>query len=322
MDYFHDFAVDFQQAFDQCKARINSYPEDFQKSAFGYLDGLNICAADYQGSCLSQLLPFWLRPVFRTPPEVYRAISVANTFGFLYFLIQDTVMDTSPGEYQADLLPLANLFLLDFLEDYRSLFPHHPLFWEHFKNYFTEWAESVIRERNGFWSSPQSRNETGLLELARKSAPLKISCVAACLLSGRESAIKSLTRIIDATIITFQLLDDWNDWREDQATGNCSFFLAQVIQCCGIENLSHLQEDHVRTAVYGYDIFERMLEIAFQNHSLLKSGQVPHVPYLIAYHQDLVETFRKMSSQIQTEKKAMLQGGFFYLLHCQKSDNF
>lgn len=321
MDYFHDFTFDFQQAFDQCKARITSYPAAFRADASDYLDRLNIYAADYQGSCLSQLLPFWLRPVFSIRPEVCRTISAANTFGFLYFLIQDKVMDTSPGEYQADLLPLGNLFLLDFLEGYRGLFPNHPVFWVYVKSYFNEWAESVNQERKGFWGPYNDMGKIDLSQLARKAAPLKISSAAVCLLCGREAAIEPLARNIDDIIITFQLLDDWNDWREDQAIGNCSFFLALVMQCCGIENLSELQEDHIRTAVYGYDIFERVVEIAVQNHSLLKNKSAPHVPYLIAYHHDLVDTCRKMSSQIQAEKKAMLQGGFSYLLHHRETNN-
>lgn len=315
MDYIRDFASSFQQAFAQCQAQIDRYPAHFRGEALAYLERLDILAPGFQGNAMSQLLPFWLEPVYETPPQVCRDISAANTFGFLYFLLQDMVMDAPPGDCQAGLLPLANLFLFDFYEGYRRLFPREPRFWVYFQNYCREWAESVTRERRGFWSSRPEFSETNLLELARKASPIKLSAAAACWLAGRERDIKPLARSIDHTVITFQLLDDWNDWLEDLVIGNCSFFLSQVMECCGFEVLAEVQEDHVRTAVYGFNVFERMVRIAEANHALLTSPSAPYVPYLIAYHQSLLETFREMAADIEGEKKAMLQGGFSYLLH-------
>lgn len=317
MDYLHDFDAELAAVFAICEAQIGSYPAEFQADARRRLAKLNILHQDYNGNCLSQLLPFWLQPVFSVSPAICRRISAANFFGFLYFLIQDAVMDTAPGEYKADLLPLGNLFLLDFYGPYRKLFPDHPVFWSYFRKYVQEWAESVSQERKGYWKPQRDPGLRDLEQLARKAAPLKITVAAVCLWGDCETPIEALGQAIDATVITFQLLDDWNDWREDLAIGNCSFLLSQVMRVCGITEFTALEESHIQKAVYGYDLLTDIFAVAEKNLAFLHGAAMPQVPYLIQYHRHLNQTCRKILEDIQTEKNAVLQGGFFNWLYQQ-----
>jgi hypothetical protein len=315
MDYLHDFDPELQAALEICKARISSYPEEFRAEALQYLANNDILSADFAGNCLSFLLPFWLQTAFPVSPEICRRIAAGNIFGFLYFLIQDAVMDTLPGEYQGDLLPLGNLLYLDFFEQYQQIFSGNSQFWSYFNQYIREWADSVTRERKGYWKTGQNNHEPQLIQIAYKAAPLKICGAALCLLTDTGAAVGALAEVIDTNIITFQLLDDWSDWREDLEIGNCSFFLSRVMRLCGINEFSALEESHVQTAVYGHDLWEQILGIVERNHNLLQNESIPHLPYLIAYHQNLRETHWKILSKLQEQKKAMLKGGLYNFLY-------
>lgn len=315
MDILHDFDSELALVFNTCRTHIASYPVEFNADACRRLEKLNPLRQDYRGNCLSQLLPFWLQPVFSLNPDLCRRISVANVFGFLYFLIQDAVMDTTPGEYKADLLPVGNLFFLDFFEQYRQLFPDDSPFWSYFRKYLQEWAESVIQERKGYWQGKRDFDTADLVQLAHKAAPLKITVAAVCLLSGREATLELLTQAVDATVITFQLMDDWDDWREDLAIGNCSFFLSQVMRVCKIAEFAELKELHIQRAVYGYDLLNSIFIMGEKNLAFLNGETMPQVPYLIQYNQDLLQTSRKILQDIQEEKNAMLQGGFSHWLY-------
>ena len=317
MDYLHDFDTELAKVFATCQTRIDSYPAKFQPDARRRLDKLNILKQDYNGNCLSQLLPFWLQPVFVISPDICREICGGNIFGFLYFLIQDAVMDTIPGEYKADLLPLGNLFFLDFMEKYRHLFPTDPVFWSYFRKYFEEWAESVAAERQGYWDRQTEHGRANLEHLARKAAPLKITIAAICLLKDHEEFIAPLAQAVDTTVITFQLLDDWNDWREDLAIGNCSYFLAQVMQVCGVVRIQELDEAHIQKAVYGFDLLNEIFAIAETNLTLVTETK-PQTAYLIQYHQSLNRTFQSVLQAVQEGKNAVIQGGFFNFLYQQK----
>lgn len=256
MDILRDYQSEFMAASEACMSKISTYPVEFQEQAQGFLGKINVFRDEYHGSCFSQMLPFWLEPVFGIEPEVCRQIAVGNLFGFMYFLILDAVMDTPPGQYKADLLPLGNLFMLDFYGQYRKLFPDNPDFWTYLQRYYHEWAESVIGERKGFWlKNSQCAELTGL---ARKAAPLKITVAACCMLSDQKEAIEPVARAVDTTVVTFQLLDDWADWREDLAVGNCSYFLSQVMRVCKVKEFAALKESHIQQAVFGYNLLERV----------------------------------------------------------------
>jgi hypothetical protein len=62
--------------------------------------------------------------------------------------------------------------------------------------------------------------------LARRGAPLKICCAAACLLVGREGDILPLTSVLDQLLVGVVLLDDQFDWKADLEAGRYNAFVA------------------------------------------------------------------------------------------------
>lgn len=313
MDFLHDFDSDIRIVFDSLRNRFSNYPPAFQSEALKFLDKYNILDKDFNKNHISFLLPFWLRKAFRLDSEICRNISEGFAAGLFYFLIQDAVMDTAPGEYKGDLLPLGNLFLIDFFDKYRSLFPGTSHFWSYFKNYFIEWADSVIWDQREHQRQKKTYTREDLMIVARKAAPLKIQSAAACILGGGKDEIEQLAKIIDHIVITFQLLDDLSDWRDDHAIGSCSYFLSLVMDYCGIDNFDVLDETHVSKAVYMGGILDGMFEIVEENHSILKSVS-EYYPYLTAYHTFLYNKFKFVLDAIQDEKNNRMQGGFMYAL--------
>jgi len=313
MEFLHDFDSELKVVFDSLRDRLSNYPPAFRNDALKFLDKYDILDKDFNKNHISFLLPFWLKGAFRLDSETCRNMAEGFTAGLFYFLIQDAVMDTAPGEYKGDLLPLGNLFLIDFLDKYRSLFPEASNFWAYFRNYFVEWAESVIWEQQEHQRQNKTYAREDLILVAHKAAPLKIPSAAACILGGCKDEIEKLASCIDHIVITIQLLDDLSDWRDDHAIGSCSFFLSLVMNYCGIENFDGLDESHVRKAVYMGGILDEMFEIVHENHSVIKSVS-EYYPYLTEYHTFLYNKFKSLMDEIQEEKNNRMQGGFMYML--------
>ncbi|HEX3045755.1 MAG TPA: class 1 isoprenoid biosynthesis enzyme, partial [Bacillota bacterium] len=284
------------------------------KDALKYLERYNVFEESGAKNYSCFLLPFWLGKTFPLAPEVCRRISLANLFGFFYFLVQDAVMDAPTGESEAQLLPLGNLFLLDFINGYREMFPSESLFWSLLGKYFTQWAESVKWERREHWRGGQPVSEADLLMVAGKSAPLKITCAAVAIQNRSPESIESLDQMVDQLLITSQLLDDYADWRHDLATGNCTFFLSQVMAACQVTDFRLLNEDHVQQAVYFRKVLEKINAILVKNHGIIQSSGIK-VPYLVAFHENLLGSFRNAMIQVREQKTRMLEGGFSCWLH-------
>lgn len=219
-------------------------------------------------------------------------------------------MDTEPGEYKADLLPLGNLFLFDFLHPYRELFPNDSLFWQSLRQYFQEWAYSTRWEREMFWTQRRIMTAADLKIIAHKAAPVKIINAAMAVLSGRPEAIGPLDTMVDAVLISAQLLDDCADWREDFKNGNCTYFLAQVLKYYHLTDFAALNESLIRKAIYFGDTIQDVTAIVKKNHRRLKNEPKYSVPYLISFHETFLKSFADLFKRVQNQKKAMLTGGF------------
>lgn len=310
MDPLHDFDRELASVFDTCKRQIKAYPDGFQETALCYLERYNISRAGFNKNYICYVLPFWLGQTLAVDKDTCCKISVAGVFKFFYFLVQDAVMDTGPGEYKADLLPLGNLFLLDFINQYRELFPKDSLFWQSMKRYFQEWAHSTQWERDTFWTQHRLMNGNDLKIIAHKAAPVKIINVAMAVLSGKPETIGPLDTMIDTILISAQLLDDCADWREDLKDGNCTYFLSQVMRYYNLTDFAALNETMIKKAVYFGDIIQELFAIVKNNHQLLKKTLKPSNPYLIAFHETFLKSFEEILQRVQKQKKAILAGGF------------
>jgi hypothetical protein len=310
MDPLHDFDRELAFVFDACKRRIGTYPDEFQETALHYLDRYNVFRDGFNKNYICYVLPFWLGQSLTVDKDICCQISVAGVFKFFYFLVQDAVMDTGPGEYKADLLPLGNLFLFDFMEHYRRLFPDDSLFWRYTRQYFEEWAHSTHWERDTFWTKHQRMTPADLPIIAHKAAPVKMINAAMAILSGKPEAIGAMDAMIDTILISAQLLDDCLDWQQDLKDGNCTYFLSQVMNHYHLDDFAAMTETLVKKAVYFGDIIPEIFGMVKNNHRLLKKTKNPFVPYLITFHETFIKSFEEVLQRIHTRKKAILAGGF------------
>lgn len=310
MDPLHDFDRELARVFDVCKRRMEAYPGVFQEAALGYLERYNVFRDGFNKNYICYVLPFWLGETLAVDREVCNKIAVAGVFKFFYFLVQDAVMDAGPGEYKADLLPLCNLFLMDFINDYRELFPSHSLFWQAVKQYFTEWAYSTFWERDTFWTPSRLMDESDLKIIAHKAAPVKIINAAMAIMGGKPEVIGPLDTMIDIVLISAQLLDDCADWREDLKNGNCTYFLSRVMKYFNLDDFAALNQSLVQKAICFGDVFQELYAIVKKNQRQLKNARQPSVPYLIAFHETFLRSFDELLSRVQKRKKAILAGGF------------
>lgn len=310
MDPLHDFDRELKLVFDACKRQIGTYPDGFQETALHYLERYNVFREGFNKNYICYVLPFWLGQSLTVDKDICCKISVAGVFKFFYFLVQDAVMDTEPGEYKADLLPLGNLFLFDFINHYHELLPNDSLFRQSMRQYFQEWAYSTRWERETFWTQHQRMTTNDLKIIAHKAAPVKIINAAMAILSGKPEVIGPLDTMIDTILISAQLLDDCVDWREDLKDGNCTYFLSQVMRHNNLTDFAALNESLIKKAVYFGDIIQEIFIIVKNNHRLLKKTREPSVPYLIAFHETFLKSFVEILQRVQKQKKAILAGGF------------
>lgn len=314
MHYFNDFKEDLSWVFQSCRERISSYPPSCRNEGIQYLEKFDVFKNESHKNYICYLLPFWIRDLLRIENGISREISIANTFLMLYFFVQDDVMDTAPDEYKGDMLPLGNLFMLDFMEHYHRLFPSNSPFWTYMKEYTTKWAESVLQERHKHWKHNNDFTSTDLSMMAQKAAPLKAAAAASCFLGGKENYLQPISDVVDLILVSMQLLDDWADWPEDLASGNLTYFLNQVIKCTGMENYSSLNCADVKRAVFLFDVLDDIFSIIENNHIQMKAFSAPDMSYLVSFHENLLLICRNILSQVKEEKEAFFKGGLSYYL--------
>jgi len=258
-----DFVAEVEMAFADVANRQRGYPPGFRESRFGVLQrGIS----GETGFGFSHVLPFWLEETFGFDRHVSHSIAVSNVYALCYFRMQDAVMDKDALDEGCVtyLLTMSNLIFYDFIAPYRLLFPGKASFWSFFEKYMGEWAQSVLWEKEEHWGKLKPFSTEDIILLARKAAPLKIPCIAACLLADREDAIESLEKMVDYWQVMIQFKDDCRDWRKDMEQQNITFLLAKVMDFCQIQDVIELDAGKVKRAIVVGGLFDEVLAIAAQ----------------------------------------------------------
>jgi SAM-dependent methyltransferase len=315
IDCLHDFDDSIIKVFEICRQKISTYPEALRQTGLDFIDDYDIFNKNSKKNYISYLLPFWLQPYFSIDISDLIKLSVGNTFLMLCAIIQDDVMDAAPDRYDAGILPLGNLFFLDFFQYYRELFPSHSIIWKYLERYFAQWAESVTWEQRQHWNKLNDFTSSDMTFLAGKAAPLKISCAAACLSCGKEADLEPLCHKVDYIFILLQLLDDWADWKEDMSAGNCTFLLSEAMKYSHIDDLSLLTVSQFTNSVFFGNILEKVFSITDSINPDLIDKTDLCLPYLDAFIDVLVKEYNDIITEVQVEKSARLKGGFNYWLH-------
>jgi hypothetical protein len=316
VDIFKDFISEVEWVIEACGNIVSEYPPYIKEQATAYLKKLNLVKekSDRAGG-FSYIMPFWFREMLSIDNDTCRTIAIGNTFALLYFLSQDEIIDADPGEYKSDILPLSNLFFLNFISCYRKIIPTGSAFWEYFDRYIHEWANSILWERNEHLGKLKEYEESDFIMFSRKAAPLKIPFAALSLIAGKASYIEHFSRMIDYDQITYQIIDDWRDLSEDLKRGNYTYLLVKVMEYCKISDINQLKEEHIKKAVLFGNVPENMIDTAIKYNKIAsESIQTLELSYLNDYLKMEKSICKKILSGVHKKRKSMTKSGLEQIL--------
>lgn len=204
-------------------------------------------------------LPFWVGKELGVEPEVSYRISLANIFGLLHFVTQDSLTD---GDFTKAEMPArvisGTLFQQQMFAHYQQCFPPQSPFWSLVDKYWLEWAASIAWEHQTGVYSPFT--EENLLFAARKAAPLKISTSGLALLGNRENLIPDLERVVDMMHMVMQMADDFVDLAEDFAANRFNTLLSTMVSTGSLDPQANPDISQIGRTIF----IERVDEIHFQ----------------------------------------------------------
>ncbi|WP_010247353.1 class 1 isoprenoid biosynthesis enzyme [Acetivibrio cellulolyticus] len=315
MHFFEDFKEDLSYVFQHCRKRINEYPPIFQSEGINFLDKYDVLKKESNKNYICYLLPFWLKDSLGIENEIAKKISIANTFLMLYFLIQDDIIDQPACKNKGTLLPLGNLFMLDFMHCYHELFPAGSPFWTYLQEYTYIWSKSMLWENTDVDSTQTAFTSEDLNIMAYKAAPLKVAAVAACLLGDKKELIKPISDTVDLILTSLQVVDDWIDWQEDLISGNRNYILSGVLSKKGIHSYSMLNEADVKRTLFFSDVLVDLFSIIDSNHLKISDLGKDAFPYLISFHKSFLDYSSKLNIELNEDRNVLVNGGLNYYMY-------
>lgn len=303
MQWYKGFEEELSEVFAEAEHLISRFPTPLNRLGLAYLDKFHVFKENSSKNYICYLLPFWLKDMANLPSESYKNLALANVFVMLYFFIQDDLMD-SIEQQPKEVLPLGNLFYLEFLEIYRRYFPSESVFWIYLNEYVREWSESVTLEKE------QDFFQSRIHRVAKKASPVKLASTGALLLADQADQIPMVSSSIDLTLITLQMVDDWMDWEQDLTEGayNCLLSLIQAER----KPLSdqELTAEEVKKSLYIHGSLSRYALMAEANHTHLLDCTV-QAPHLLSFHESLLTSLNQDAAKIHKDRNRLALGGFY-----------
>ncbi|MEI2689130.1 MAG: hypothetical protein V9H69_05200 [Anaerolineae bacterium] len=171
-------------------------------------------------------LPWWLGISLGLPESVWRRLTVCNLLGLGYARWQDQLAEGGRGPGAGRGAVLAAALYEGALAELAELFVGRPQFWRIRQAIMAQWLAALL-EDDPVLSQPAARwQETELLRLARRGAPLKITAAGACLLAERADLAILLEPALDHLLTAQVLLDHVDDWQDDLAQGRYNVLVA------------------------------------------------------------------------------------------------
>lgn len=179
------------------------------------------------GWTLEWYLPLWLAHAFDLSPSVAQRLVLANVYGLSSLRLQDDLEDGELGGMDRPTATrLAEIFFQEALQQYQPLFASTSPFWHTLDGFMSRWRAATRRANLPLPRRFARLTDDDFHALAERGAPLKICCVASCLLAGRAEQIPGLCAVVDDLLVGTILLDHACDWREDLAAGRHNLFVA------------------------------------------------------------------------------------------------
>ncbi len=315
MDLVKDFERFIKPVLECCEGVVEAYPPLLRDRGLEYMRKLNLLRDSERRSGFSYLMPFWFMESFGISEEECHTMAVGNVFALLYFMTQDDIYDSSLDDNKLELLPVSNLFYIEFVGQYRKLFSSDSSFWCYFDRYIREWAESIAWEHSHTKGQAHCYSDEDFIRLSRKAAPLKIPYAAVCLLSWNISCIDSFAAMMDYDQAGFQMIDDWRDWKKDIGEKNYTYLLVEAMKYNKLSSPMELDESHVKKAVYVGNVLEEVIGKASSFFEKARKAITNiDAPYMHLYLDAEMDICRSIISKVQEEKQSMLGGGLSSLL--------
>lgn len=177
---------------------------------------------------LELTLPVWLCTSFTVAPAQAHHLVVSNVLGLAYVRLCDDLADNDIATHKrAGARRLSGVLYAAAIERLQQCFETDSRFWASLDGIMADWQAAT-----GAAGAPAAAAQLppakapNLRLLAARGAPLKICCVAACLLADRQAALPPLLRAIDHLLAAAVLLDHFDDAQDDLAAGRYNALIA------------------------------------------------------------------------------------------------
>lgn len=313
MKFYEPYKERVQVVFQRVETIVEGYPIHYRKDAMAIVNHQNP-EINGQVNYISFLLPLWIQEEFQLDDAIVDALVMANLFKVFCAGIQDKVIDGDRSGKYAALLPLSNLFFIEFYSIYQRLFATNDMFWQSLKDYFVDYSVSIGFEKKDLFESGVDLHTMALELLAQKAAPIKQAIVAACFLTDRVEEISGLDQWVDKILISLQLIDDWVDKYKDWEDRALTPVLKEILKFNQIDKLEELKSGDISRAAYFSNILSNIKSIVSENSIYLKENTHWKIEHAFVFHEEIYADICNMEKENSLKKEKVLLGGFSNIL--------
>lgn len=320
MLFYEPYKERVQVIFQKVSQIIEGYPAHYRKHAMNIINHQNP-EINGQVNYISFLLPLWIQEEFELEDDVVDQLVMANLFKVFCAGIQDKVIDGDSSGLYAELLPLSNLFFIEFYTIYQGLFVKDEAFWQALKDYFIDYSVSIGFEKKDLHEKDVDLQTMALELLAKKAAPIKQVIVAACILSKREDEIAALDQWFDKVLISLQLIDDWVDKYKDWEDGALTPVLKEILIFNQVDTLEALKSSEISRAAYFSQTLGKVKDIVIENTTYLKENNHWEIKNAFIFHDMIYEDICRIERENIQKREKVLLGGFSNILEKSIEDS-
>jgi hypothetical protein len=265
------------------------------------------------GWILEWYLPRWLGDGFGLHPDLSRSLILSNVYGLAYVRLQDDLVDgdLKLESRESAILLASGLYHLWMLE-YVRLFESTSRFWGYLDEFMGQWLRATVSSNQPPAVDFSSYQEEDFLRLGERGAPLKICCVGACLLAGREALIPALTVAVDHLLAGTVLLDHAQDWADDVEACRYNAFVAfasteeQVPPQQQTSHLTLVEEICLGdTARPYFDLVQRHIQMAIE---AIRAMDVPGLEQYLHWMESQAASYAdRLAAEAKTRLRAVTE---------------
>jgi hypothetical protein len=239
------------------------------------------------------LLPWWFEESVcdRADPLFQRELVYSSMCGYYFTRMVDDVMDNDRPPDSA-VLPALIFFHTEFARPYQLLFAGTDSFWEDFRRFSYEAAETASADARLASVTGQDFRDTS----SRKVAGMKVPLAAVAHHRGHIDALVAWTEMVDRLGRWHQMRNDIAGWIGDFAGGRASYFLSRA----------RSQAETLRISVpewvlrYGIDWGAEQLDLSMADVLVAASAldSAPLVTYLDRRRQSSAQEWARLKASL------------------------